>query len=75
METCGFCGGSGRVLSRAYDRFGAAVEQRMVACEYCDGSGCCEDGDKLMAGGHARAGTEHAADLAWGGSPTWALTE
>lgn len=38
-ETCGYCSGRGTILSRPYDRYGAAQEQRSIVCEYCDGTG------------------------------------
>lgn len=50
IELCGFCGGSGRVPGPKYDREGRHRPDwpDRVTCEYCGGSGECEEGGKLL---------------------------
>lgn len=50
IYTCGFCSGRGYVLANAYDQEGRArsEDERPTTCEYCGGSGQCEDGGKLL---------------------------
>ena len=50
LTTCGFCTGRGYVLRNAYDPDGRArtEDERQSVCEYCDGSGYCADGDRLL---------------------------
>lgn len=69
---CRHCGGKGWTLTRPYDRFGAAQEQRRQLCYACDGAGVCEDGDMLSPATKQTAPPEHAADLARRGCPAWA---
>jgi len=71
-EICGYCSGTGRVPTRPYDHEGRAQEVRQRACEYCDGSGECEDGDKLLGHAIPEPGPGHAADLRMRGCPAWA---
>jgi hypothetical protein len=49
-ERCGFCGGLGWVLGRRYDSEGRRRYDwpDRIVCEYCGGSGECEDGSKLL---------------------------
>lgn len=49
-ETCGFCRGSGLVPNRTHDREGRRRTDwpEQVRCEYCGGSGRCEEGHKLL---------------------------
>lgn len=49
-ETCGYCEGSGLVNGPAYDREGRFRTDwpRRIACEYCGGSGMCEEGSKIV---------------------------
>lgn len=70
--TCGFCNGTGRALTRAYDREGRAQEQRSITCEYCGGDGVTEGGDGLLGATGQVAPPEHKVDLERRGSPTWA---
>lgn len=48
-EECGYCG-SGRVDGRKYDCDGRHRPDwpDRVTCEYCGGSGTCDDGGKLL---------------------------
>lgn len=50
VEQCGYCRGSGRVPGRKYDSEGRHRPEwpDQVTCEYCNGSGKCEDGRKLL---------------------------
>jgi hypothetical protein len=68
-QTCGFCGGSGRMPGPKHDTYGWRPDYPdMVTCEYCGGSGACEDGGKLLLC------TPAAAEPATGneGNPSWA---
>lgn len=48
METCGFCNGTGTVRNRQADRYGPRPDfPETRTCEYCDGTGQCDEGDKL----------------------------
>jgi hypothetical protein len=50
QERCGYCNGSGRVPGRKYDRLGQHRPEwpDTVTCEYCYGTGWCEEGEKLV---------------------------
>ena len=50
IQTCGFCQGSGRVPGRKFDREGHHRPEwpDTVRCEYCEGSGMCAHGSKLL---------------------------
>ena len=50
-QTCRYCAGLGWVLGNCYDNHGAKrhAEPPRIICEYCDGAGQCEDGNKLLA--------------------------
>jgi hypothetical protein len=48
-ETCGYCCGTGQYPAPSHDRFGYEIEPHMIHCEYCGGTGCCEQGSKLLA--------------------------
>jgi len=50
MEPCGFCGGTGKVPGRSHDNHGAYRPDwpETIRCEYCGGSGQCDDGNKLL---------------------------
>jgi hypothetical protein len=49
-EICGYCGGRGFVLGSMFDRWGyqCHIEPPQMTCEYCGGSGQCEDGARLL---------------------------
>jgi hypothetical protein len=49
-QSCGFCGGSGRVPGRQFDRDGRHRPDlpATVTCSYCGGSGMCVEGSKLL---------------------------
>jgi DnaJ-class molecular chaperone len=59
IETCGYCRGSGKVPGRKYDKEGRHRPEwpDQVSCEYCFGTGQCEEGTKLLP---ARAPTRDA---------------
>jgi hypothetical protein len=50
IEMCGYCCGSGRVPGRKYDNEGRYRPEwpDAIRCEYCGGSGRCEEGSKLL---------------------------
>ena len=50
LEPCGYCNGTGHVPARQYDRDGRHRPEwpERRTCEYCGGSGECEDGNKLL---------------------------
>jgi hypothetical protein len=50
-EQCGFCGGNGRVPGCHFDRDGRFRPEwpDTIVCEYCGGSGQCEEGSKLLS--------------------------
>lgn len=71
MATCGFCGGSGRVANRQADAYGPRPDYPAdCKCEYCDGTGQCEDGDRLLTQGPVCQATEE--DRRRAGLPPWA---
>jgi len=51
LESCGYCLGAGNVMSSAYDAEGRQREPYVIVCKYCNGSGKCEDGMKLLPHG------------------------
>lgn len=52
MAPCGFCRGRGRVLNHQADRYGPRPDYPSERpCDYCGGSGQCEDGDQLAPQG------------------------
>jgi hypothetical protein len=59
LETCGFCGGSGKVPGPTHDREGRQRRDwpERIVCEYCGGAGVCEEGSKLLP---ARPGVFHS---------------
>jgi hypothetical protein len=71
-DVCGFCGGRGTVLRNSYDREGRArsEDERRAACEYCGGTGACEDGHKLLPA--RESPPADPADLKRVGLPPWA---
>ncbi len=67
MQTCGYCGGSGRVQGKASDAYGPRPDYpETVRCEYCGGSGQCEDGNRLL--GQQPGRREDAPNS---GNPAW----
>ncbi len=50
METCGYCDGRGWIFGNTHDCEGRQVHDSppQVACEYCNGAGECDDGNKLL---------------------------
>lgn len=50
QETCGFCQGRGVVPGPTHDREGRHRPEwpPAIPCEYCNGSGTCEEGSKLL---------------------------
>ncbi len=49
IDTCGFCSGRGTVPGPTNDRHGYPLPEHDLCCEYCGGTGCCEDGGQLLA--------------------------
>ncbi len=65
MQTCGYCGGNGHVSNAQRDRYGPRPDYpSRRACEYCDGSGQCEDGAKLLPAGEAYQATDEDRERA-----------
>lgn len=71
MQTCGFCNGRGIVLRNSYDMEGRArsEDERPMTCEYCGGSGVCEDGHNLLPA--VESPPADPADVARRGIPPW----
>lgn len=69
---CGYCGGKGWILGRAYDREGRAQTPPRMCCGECGGEGVCERGGELSPAPAPSVGPQHTADLARAGSPAWA---
>lgn len=58
MQTCGFCGGSGKIETNPYDNYGydrGPDYPTHRPCEYCDGAGECEKGDTLLPAAKPRS--------------------
>lgn len=71
MHHCGFCNGSGIVANHQADKYGPRPDYPATrTCEYCNGSGQCADGNKLLPQGHVYRAT--AEDQQRAGAPPWA---
>ena len=73
MTTCGYCGGSGRVLNRQADIYGPRPDYPAErACDYCGGSGACAGGERLLAQERGRVYQADDDDRGRAGLPAWA---
>jgi DnaJ-class molecular chaperone len=71
LTTCGFCGGRGRVANHQADRYGPRPDYPAERpCEYCGGTGTCEDGHKLAPQGRVYQADDEDRRMA--GLPPWA---
>lgn len=73
MQTCGYCGGTGRVLNPQRDAYGPRPDYPAeAACNYCSGSGQVEDGDKLIRQERDKVYQADDEDRRRAGLPAWA---
>jgi hypothetical protein len=71
MNTCGFCGGRGRVYNHQADAYGPRPDYPTErACEYCGGTGTCEGGNMLLPQGPVYQADDE--DRRRTGLPPWA---
>lgn len=73
MMSCGYCCGSGQVANSQRDAYGPRPDYpTMRTCEYCGGSGRCDDGDKLLPQNRSAVYQADDDDRRRAGLPSWA---